>query len=578
VPSLPAAARVATLRVLAALMPVAAVFLAVQLGRWSEWVPRGPIKQLTTTRAFEGLPSLSPDGQWLAYRSDASGNGDIIVSRIDGWQTVNLTATPSDDESDPQFSPDGTLIAFASSQSGISVMPRDGGAARHIAREGAHPSWTPDGRFLIYSVDTNPGSDFRGSTSEGWKVNVVTGSTSRITGGDFHEPAVSPHAFRVAYSGRSVDRANRRRVTSARDRVWTMSLDGSGEPVRVTNDNAPESSPLWSPDGRFLFFVSNRSGLSSIWRVRIDERTGHPRSAPVPVPTPGSQPTHLTRSADGRRLAWSDARPIQRALRIDFDADARTTRGAPVEITPGDLSWEAAEPSPDESRIVLSSTNGHLHVSRRDGRELQPLGTDPALDRRPRWSPDAQWIAFQSNRGGASGIWFIKPNGQGLRPLSWASGDLLSPVWSPDGQQLAVWDTSIAGCRILRVDQEGGPSETLPAVTQGGAFVPSDWSPDGKLIAGSVSGNVWFYSPVTRTYQQFRPGANPVWLADSRRLIFSYGGRIYMGDAVLRIAREIFALPDQQLDGPRLSRDNRHLYFTGSGTDANLWLMTLGTS
>jgi Tol biopolymer transport system component len=401
-------------------MPVAAVFLAVQLGRWSEWVPRGPIKQLTMSRAFEGLPSLSPDGQWLVYRSDASGNGDIILSRIDGWHTVNLTSTPTHDESDPQFSPDGTLIAFASTPSGISIMSREGGAPRHLVREGAHPTWTPDGRFVLYSVDTNPGSDFRSGTSEGWKVNVATGSTSRISGGDFHEPAVSPHAFRVAYSGRSVDRANRRRVTSARNRIWTIGLDGSGEPVRVTNDNASESSPLWSPDGRFLFFVSNRSGLSSIWRVRIDERTGHPRSVPVLVPTPGSQPTHLTRSADGRRFAWSDARPIQRALRIDFDSDARTTRGAPIEITPGDSSWEAAEPSPDESRIVLSSTNGHLHVSRRDGGELQPLGADPALDRHPRWSPDAQWIAFQSNRGGGSGIWFIKPNGQGLRALSWA--------------------------------------------------------------------------------------------------------------------------------------------------------------
>src|SRR4030095_4527059 len=172
------------------------------------------IKQLTKTRAFEGLPSLSPDGQWLAFRSDASGNGDLIVRRSDGVQTVTLTASPSDDESDPQFSPDGTMIAFGSVQSGISIMPRDGGPARHLAREGAQPTWTPDGRFLIYSVDTNPGSDFRGGTSEGWKVNVLTGSTSRVSSGDFHEPAVSPHAFRVAYSGRSVDRANRRRVTS----------------------------------------------------------------------------------------------------------------------------------------------------------------------------------------------------------------------------------------------------------------------------------------------------------------------------------------------------------------------------
>jgi hypothetical protein len=136
-----------------------------------------------------------------------------------------------------------------------------------------------------------------------------------------------------------------------------------------------------------------------------------------------------------------------------------------------------------------------------------------------------------------------------------------------------VWDASISGSRLLRIDHEGGPSETLPSMAQGG-FMPSDWSPDGKVIAGTVAGNLWSYSLATRSYQQFWPGTSPIWLADSRRLIYSYGGDLYMADSVLRISRELLSLPDQQLDGPRLSRDNRHLYFTGSGTDANLWLMT----
>jgi Tol biopolymer transport system component len=571
-PQASSSARVVIVRVLAALLPVALILSIVQARRWSDWVPGGEIVQLTNSRAFDGLPSLSPDGEWIAYRSDASGNGDILLSRLDGWKTVNLTAGSADDESAPAFSPDGTLIAFGSPQSGIAVVSKDGGAPRRIVREGTSPAWTPDGRFIVYVGETNTSNDFRSGVGEGWKVDVASGETVRLTGGDFHEPAVSPGGLRIAYSGRTVDARNRRRVTSAREHIWTMPLNG-GEPRRITSDAAAESSPMWSPDGRFLYYVSTRTGPSAIWRLRVDERTGLVSGAPVIVPTPFTQPVRLTRSADGRRLAWSDAKPIQRAMRIELDADARKTRGAPAELMPGDVNWEAAEPSPDESYVVLSAPTGHLYVARSGDVKARPLTDEQGFDRRARWSPDGRSIAFQSNRSGVYGIWFADREGQALRVLPWTgAGDLLYPVWSPDGQQLAVWDVSISGSRLLRADHEGGPSETLPPMAQGG-FIPSDWSPDGKLIAGTVAGNIWFYSLATRSYQQFWPGTNPVWLADSRRLIYAYGGHLYIADGQLKISRELLALPDQQLDGPRLSRDNRHLYFTGSGTDANLWLM-----
>ena len=76
------------LRVLAALLPVVLVVSIVLARRWTDWVPHGEIVQLTSARSFDGLPSLSPEGDWIAYRSDAAGNGDILLSRIDGWQTV----------------------------------------------------------------------------------------------------------------------------------------------------------------------------------------------------------------------------------------------------------------------------------------------------------------------------------------------------------------------------------------------------------------------------------------------------------------------------------------------------------
>ena len=121
---------------------------------WSGAIPRGAIIQLTAERAYEGLPSLSPDGEWISYRSDATGNGDILVRNIDSGRIVNLTQGWMLDESDPAFSPDGRSIAFRSRQGGdgIHVISRTGGQARRITRGGAAPAWTPDGRFIVYAT------------------------------------------------------------------------------------------------------------------------------------------------------------------------------------------------------------------------------------------------------------------------------------------------------------------------------------------------------------------------------------------------------------------------------------------
>ena len=76
------------------------------------------------------------------------------------------------------------------------------------------------------------------------------------------QPAWSPHGHRIAYWGLPNDSAQRD--------LWTVAA-GGGEPVRVTSDPAIDWSPAWSPDGRHLYFSSNRSGGFNLWRVAIDE-------------------------------------------------------------------------------------------------------------------------------------------------------------------------------------------------------------------------------------------------------------------------------------------------------------------
>ena len=465
--------RVVAIRVAAALAPAAVAGALWMSTRPSRSLPHGKIEQLTSSRMFEGQPSLSPDGSLIAFRCDYRGNSDICVSTIADNIVRNLTSESRDDESSPSFSPDGRTIAFQSGTRGVFTVPVQGGPMTQVTTTGGSPAWTPDGRSIVYSVNTIPGALFREGITEGFIVDAATRAARRIPlVADFHEPAVSPRGSRIAYSGRQVPRTARRAFNNASPDLWTVGLDGR-QAVRVTNDVAKESSPMWSADGRFLYFVSDRNGSSAIWRVAIDERTGQPKGRPEPVPTPYSQPVRITRSADGSRLAWSDALAVERTMRIAFDAEARTTRGAPVEISPGTPESDDAE---------------------------------PAADPRPPRAP--------------------------------------------------------AGT-------------TNPAMSLAALAFPGRWSPDRALYAGTTSGAVWIYSAATREYYQLRPGKSPIWLNDGRRLIYASEGKIYIAEAVLRIARELLVLADQSLDAPRLSPDNRMLYFAAEGVDANLWLLTV---
>ena len=103
-------------------------------------------------RAREASPSFSPDGEWIAYRGETAGSGDILLRDIRGNRSLNLTGHLNADESDPAFSPDGRQIAFRSSfrNGGLYLIDREGKDVRRLTSFGASPAWTPDGRAIVF--------------------------------------------------------------------------------------------------------------------------------------------------------------------------------------------------------------------------------------------------------------------------------------------------------------------------------------------------------------------------------------------------------------------------------------------
>jgi len=177
-------------------------------------------QNLTADSLFDDQnPAWSPDGQWIVFQSQRSGNWDIYKIRPDGTGLTRLTSDAADDWQ-PNWSPVGDRIIFQSKRTGYWdswTMNPDSTDLRNITddyTEGTDPCWSPDEMFVVYSSGRNDAVE-----PELWIVNTET-----------QLPAV---------------------------------------PTRITDNNAYDGAPSWSPDGKKVAFESNRKGNLDIWILEL---------------------------------------------------------------------------------------------------------------------------------------------------------------------------------------------------------------------------------------------------------------------------------------------------------------------
>lgn len=536
--------------------------------------------QLTHAPDQELFPSLSPDGRMLVYASAAAGNFDIYSQRVGGENAVNLTSSREDD-TQPAFARDGDRIAFRSERDGggITVMGATGESRRRVTDFGYHPAWSPDGAQLVISTQSVSDPALRFTASELWVVTIATGERRRLVDVDGVQPSWSPSGKRIAYWGRSGS-------TAAGD-IWTIPVEG-GTPTPVTTEPSIDWNPVWSGDGRHLYFSSNRGGSMNLWRVAIDEATGKPAGRAQPVTTAaGAASQHATISADGRRVAYVVRVESQNIQSVGFDPVAGTIRGEAEWITRGSRAIAQPHPSPDGRRLAFNYAGRQedIFVANVDGSGQQQLTDDSFQDRAARWSPpDGSRIAFYSNRTGANEIWTTRADRVELQQLTRSPGAHY-PVWSPDGKSMAYSTHSPNGAFIFDTTKPWGQQtpRALPAMPDPSlSFEVWGWSPDGRRLAGQKHltdlshAGIAVHTIGTEQLEWLTDfGEWPVWLRDSQRLLFSHQGKLYLLDSATRKYREVLSLPQQNLGAVGLSPDDRRIYYTVMAAEADVWLMTI---
>jgi serine/threonine protein kinase len=548
-----------------------------------EW-SRAKNVQLTTNEGSEHFCSLAPDSKSFVYVSQETGNADIYLQRVGGKNPINLTKDSPKDDTTPAFSPDGNLIAFHSERepAGLYIMEATGENTRRVSDVGYHPSWSPDGKEIVVGeewvgVHTNKGI----TPAALWIINVASGQKRLLTKGDAAQPSWSPDGGRIAFWSWSAE---------GHGDIETIAATG-GTPVKVTTDDSIDWNPVWSPDGKYIYFASDRGGSMNLCRIAVDEKTGQALGAPEAIPTLSRYAMNVSFSRDGKTMSYVRYESITNVQSVPFDAATGKVTGEASSVTRGYAGVSTPQLSPDGEHYVARwqhPTWEDIAIFNKDGSNMRALTDDRFLDRRPRWTPDGQGIVFVSDRSGVSQIWAINPDGTGLRQITFApQGGASSPNLSPDGKRLAylqLGDNNAAAYTLnLTQSWQGQTPEPLPPIPNfKGSFIPNDWSSDGDKLIGALIGEdknevgIAVYSFSGRSYEKITDsGGYPTWLKDNRRFIFIQKSTIYLGDTESKKVQPLYTPPTYALQQPSISPDNKMIFYRYLQVEADVWALTL---
>jgi serine/threonine protein kinase/Tol biopolymer transport system component len=566
---------------------VAATAALVATWAWFRFLPAPQalptqFTRLTDAPGEETYPGLSGDGNQFLYASAARGKWDIYLQRTGGSAAINLTADSPDDDTEPALSRDGARVAFCSERGGggLFVMESTGENPTRIAPRGHLPAWSPDGKSIVYSDATFAVPSERGTLrSRLHVIDLASGAQRDLETGDAMQPSWSPHGYRIAYWGLN--------HASQRD-IWTVGADGV-KPLPVTDDLAVDWNPVWSPDGDYLYFISDRGGVMNIWRVEINERTGQTRGAPQPFTMPAPYIKYLSWSADGKRFIFSQAQHRSSLFAVEFDQTRMQTSGDPSPASLGADNVHNFSFSPDGSKIVYDTVGDpreDLWISNLNGGARRRL-VSGGLNRAPGWSPTGDEIVFFSNRSGLYNVWTIHPDGSGLRQLTavtTAGHEMQIPIWVDHGRRILA--SRQMGVPALLDPHPGSPAIDPPALpgfdrARGSIFF-YDQLPDDTFIGTlteDAPGIIGYSATSARLEQWSIEGTRPVRVPGvPRQFVFRRGAACYLYDLDSRREKRLFSVAPNTIYELLFDPGGRRIYFTQTIRDADLWMGQVGSS
>lgn len=453
---------------------------------WSVGVEGGRAQRLTTHKAEESHPSISPDGQWIAYTAQYEGPAEVYV------------------------------------------MPAAGGRPRRLTFDGMRNfvcGWSRDGRVLYRTTvhSTLPNFQLALIHPESLEVSLIP--LAQGAQGVFDEGGATLFFTRLNFQG---SHTKRYRGGTAQN-LWRFSLRGGEEAAPLTADYAGASrDPIWA--GGRLFFASDRDDTMNLWSMMPDgsDLRQHTHHVGWDVKEPESDDTRIVYQlgADLRLFDTRDGsdRSLAIGLTSDFDQQRERWQMSPMDYL------TAAHVSPEGDRVALTARGEVFVAPVGPGRLINVTRDKTTRYRDARFLPDGEKILALSDRTGEVEFWTYPASGIGDGEQLTTGGEILrwEGVPSPDGKYLAHHDKKQ---RLWLFEIESGEDRVIDEISESSwdQFGDLTWSPDSLFLAyTSLAPNTFrqvciydlanrqVHAVTTDRYDSY----SPAWSGDGKWLYF----------------------------------------------------------
>jgi len=429
---------------------------------WVAPATGGKAVPLTNHIEMDDNPIWSPDGKYVAFASNRSGNWDIYIVPADGGQTQRLTwHTGSDIPSD--WSPDGKTILFKTTRddvnNGLYTLDVRTGKATQLMLDMMPintPKFTPDGKSIVYSRFGFPWfrPRYQGSAAaQLWKFDVATGKREKIRDDGYQH-------------------------------LWPgVSSDGKTIYTVTVGEKTPSSSPVDHSIGKFVDNSSRTPNLYSVSMSGAEKRLTDFVGMPVRFLTVASAANVMAFEQDGDTYVMSNGQPAKK-VQLTASIDDKTTQEERLVLN---NSADEASLSPKGDKMVFAVRGELWMVTTKKEKgpnadDATQLTTWAGTDEQPLWAPDNKTLFFVSDRDGAERLYKMDTETKAVTPITKSDDDVASLQITPDQTKVSYWMSGQNGGLFTVAIAGGEPTRVL---TLPGDLKDYSWSPDGRYVAYS---------------------------------------------------------------------------------------------
>ncbi len=450
-------------------------------------------------------PAISPDGRTIAFAFE----GHLFTVPSAGGKADVLTAGPAHDFQ-PVWSPDSRSIAYASDAYGnfdVFLIPAAGGAPKRLTTHSADElptGFAPDGKSVLFTahrMDAKTNAQFPSSRvlPELYRVSVEPGRAPEQI---LTTPALAAQydraGARIVYEDlKGYENLWRKHHTSSVAHDLWLYDTASGSHTRLTTFAGEDRNPVWAPDEKSVFYLSEQSGSFNVWKLPLD-----PAGAPTQVTHFDKNPVRFLSIANNGALCFNfdggiyvldagGAEPRRIAVQPGLGESRRRTEV----VNFGDGATEIAlNPDGKEMAFVV---HGEVFVASTEYGVTKRITNTPTQERSVSFSPDGRRLVFAGETDKSWNLYeasiaqkkedepyFYNSTVVDVKPILENGAENFQPQYSPDGKEVAYLENRTA-LKVLNLDTH----QTRLVLSGDKNYSYSDgdqwydWAPDGKWFA-----------------------------------------------------------------------------------------------